>query len=233
MSSNAELTRTSRAYRTGYAHHCLLYVRDRHRAALARLVRVRRGWRTSLLSAVTSMYRGTTQIEQFRHLFASLPEGSGCKRDGSDGRRMPSPVCVSVSKPNRTSVNLRQRMKSVAPIVGWSLWTIIGNGAFNRTASLQDGDTVTICNEWGNTRAHLWADHDARSVRPALMAAYYRGAPEPPAIAEAHAAGTLAVSVHLRNGDTAKLRGPGHKLRYTRAVDLVPMMSVVAALPSR
>ena len=65
------------------------------------------------------------------------------------------------------------------------------------------------------------------------MAAYYRGAPEPPAIAEAHAAGTLAVSVHLRNGDTAKLRGPGHKLRYTRAVDLVPMMSVVAALPSR
>ena len=179
------------------------------------------------------MYRGTTQIEQFRHLFASLPEGAGCKRDGSDGRRMPSPVCVSVSKPNTTSVKLRQRMKSVAPIVGWSLWTIIGKGAFNHTASLQDGDTVTICNEWGNTRAHLWADHDARSVRPALMAAYYRGAPEPPAIAEAHAAGTLAVSVHLRNGDTAKLRGPGHKLRYTRAVDLVPMMSVVAALPSR
>ena len=40
-------------------------------------------------------------------------------------------------------------------------------------------------------------------------------------------------AIHLRNGDTAKLRGPGHKLRYTRAVDLVPMMSVVAALPSR
>ena len=176
------------------------------------------------------------QVEQFRHLFASVPEGSGCKRDGRDGRRMPSPVCLSVSRPNATAVKLRQRMKSVEPIVGWSMWTIVGNGTFygvNQDMALRDGDTVTICNEWGHTRAELGQDHDARSARPALMAAYYRGAPEPPAIAEAHAAGTLVVSVHLRNGDTARLRNPGHKLRYTRAVDLVPMMSAVAELPSR
>ena len=82
-------------------------------------------------------------------------------------------------------------------------------------------------------------DDDAAAVRAlaqygfTISACYYRGAPEPAAIAEAHAAGTLAVSVHLRNGDTARLRNPGHKLRYTRAVDLVPMMSAVAELPSR
>ena len=190
--------------------------------------------RTSLSSSVMSPCTVAPQVEQFKHLFASVPEGSGCKRDGSDGRRMPSPVCVSVSRPNATSVSLIEKMRSVEPIVGWSMWTIIGNGTFygvNHTA-LQDGDTVTICNKWGNTRA-VFHDHDARSARPALMAAYYRGAPEPPAIAEAHAAGTLAVSVHLRNGDTARLRNPGHTLRYTRAVDLVPMMSVVAELPSR
>jgi len=107
--------------------------------------------------------------------------------------------------------------------------------------SLRDGDTVTICNTWGNTPAVQTAqdqgpllgnDYGVRSARPSLIEAYYRGSSKPPAIARAHAAGTLAVSVHLRNGDTSKLRNAGHTLRYTRAVDLVPMMGVVAELPS-
>ena len=171
------------------------------------------------------------QVEKFRHLFASLPEGAGCKRDGSDGRRMLPPLCISVARPNATTH--KPRRESVPPIVGWSMWTIIGDGVIhgaNRT-TLQDGDTVTICNAWGNTNANLGIDHDARSARPALMEAYYRGASESPAIVEAHAAGTLAVSVHIRNGDTAKLRTTGNKLRYTRAADLMPMMRVVAELP--
>ena len=71
------------------------------------------------------------------------------------------------------------------------------------------------------------------------MAAYYRAAPEPPAVTEAHAAHTLAISVHIRNGDTAvsgtasgTARGGIKKLRYTLSADLMPMMGVVAKLPS-
>ena len=174
-------------------------------------------------------------MEQFAHMFSSAPEGSGCKLDGSDGRKMPAPLCARVSNWPSSSV---YPAVSVKPIAGGSMWTLVGDGVINGSHVLQDGDTVTICNTWGKaSNRHTLKDHDARSVRTALMDAYYRGASEPRAIAEAHAAHTLAVSVHVRNGDTApvyngsstQVRGPN--MRYTRNADLMPLLRVVAELP--
>ena len=176
---------------------------------------------------------GAHHVEQFgRHIFASAPEGSGCKRDGSDGRRMPVPLCAKVS--SEPSSGALRPVSSVKPIVGRSMWTIVGDSVLisgNHTGLVQDGDTVTICDFWGSVRGRLH-DHDARSARPALMEAFYRGASEPPAIAEAHAAGMLAVSVHLRNGDTAGENNAFHRMRHTHAADLIPMMRAVAELPT-
>ena len=85
----------------------------------------------------SSTHHGIHHTEQFDHIFASAPEGSGCKRDGSDGRKMPAKVCAKVIRRQTIDAPVQPKLP-VAPIIGWSMWTLVGDGVINGSHTLHN-----------------------------------------------------------------------------------------------
>lgn len=161
--------------------------------------------------------------------FLAATEGSGCRRDGGDGRRGQRRLCI---RGHEFSSNPVPHMRHDDP-------GRVGRAKLTNSIELLDGDTLTLC---PSHSSYPWQSYsyDFAPGREVWREAYWSKPANrqvPVHVAEARRDGELVVAVHFRNGDiTGKdgkaLANHNAETRYAGAHSYKAIMESVAALPA-